>query len=105
MDLFSSSHFISKNDKFIVPFVEFHSFHSFERVQETVMELELKEEGASFYVEEYGLLVSRFHRVFNYLNLQSSVGLSTQDVSLSLQKEVLKGNTHKSTSSHMYTSV
>lgn len=53
------------------------------------MELELKEEGASLYVEEYGLLESRFHMIFDAL--KSCNGLCTQDILLSLQKEVLKG--------------
>jgi hypothetical protein len=52
------------------------------------MELETKEEGASLFVEEYGLLLSRFHKIFEAV--QAGIGLSTQDVLLSLQKEVLK---------------
>ena len=68
------------------PFIKHLLFES-----ATDMELELKEEGASLYVEEYGLLDSRFHKIFNFLESSSSVDLSTQEALLSLQKEVLRG--------------
>lgn len=60
------------------------------RIQE--MELEIKVEGASLYVDEYRLLYSRFHRIFKALNalLQTRHGLGAQNILLSLQKEVLE---------------